>query len=223
MSPTPQITVHHLENSRSQRVLWMLEELGQPYALRLYRRHPKTMRAPPELEQVHPLGRAPAVELDGEVLVESGAILEELAERFGQLRPAPGTAEHRRYRFWMHYAEGSVMSPLLVRLIMAQVKSAPLPFFIKPIARTIAGKVDENFTEPEIRRHFAYIERCLGESPWLAGADFSAADVQMSFPIEAGAARGGVDTPHILDWLARIHARPAYQRALERGGPYTIL
>jgi glutathione S-transferase len=221
------IIVHHLEHSRSQRILWLLEELGTPYEIKHYKRHPKTSLAPPELKQVHPLGKSPVI-VDGDVTVaETGAIIEYLIERDGggRLVPPAGTAEKRRWTYWLHFAEGTAMSPLLMKLVFNRLRTAPMPFFAKPIAKAIASKVVDGFVQPGIDRHNAYIESELGVFPWFAGAEFSAADVMMSFPIEAAAARGGLDEryPRSLAWLERIQSRPAYRRALERGGPYEIL
>ena len=220
--------VHHLENSRSQRVLWLLEELEAPYELIRYERDPETMRAPPELAKLHPLGKSPLVTIgDDTVLAESGAIVEHLVEAYGEgrLRPEPGTEEHRRYRFWMHYAEGSLMPPLLVRLIFNKLLTSPVPFFVKPVVKTIVKKVDRAFTGPELARHTEFIEDALTRHEWFAGDEFSAADVQMSFPLEALVARQdpGARSPGITTFLERIHARPAYVQALERGGPYDLL
>jgi len=222
-----ELTVHHLDSSRSQRVLWLLEELEVPYALVIHERDPVTKRAPPELRKVHPLGKSPVVTLeDGTVLAESGAIIEALVDRYGdgRLRPQPGTDEHQRYRFFMHYAEGSLMPPLLVRFIMARLRSAPLPFFVRPVAKGIARKIDETFTDPEIARHVSFIEGELEGRQWLVGDEVTAADVQMSFPLEALLGRaGGVGShPRISGLVERMRARPAYQRALERGGPYDL-
>jgi len=220
------ITVHHLNNSRSQRVLWLLEELGQPYEIVRYQRDAKTMLAPPELLAVHPLGKSPVI-TDGDVTIaESGAIIEYLLETRGAgagLRPVPGTPEARRFTYWLHFAEGSAMPPLVMKLVFQKVKSSPMPFFVKPIARGIADKVLSTFIDPNLKRQIAFMEGELAHGPWFAGAAFSAADIQMSFPVEAAAQRAGIDaqrTPHLADWLRRAHARPAYQRALERGGPY---
>lgn len=220
------IIVHHLNNSRSQRILWLLEELGLPYEIKKYQRDRKTMLAPPELRAVHPLGKSPVV-TDGDIVVaESGAIIEYMVERQGgsQLVPAPGTADKRRYTYFMHYAEGSAMSPLLMKLVFDRIETAPMPFFVKPVARSIAQKVKGSFILPQIRQHLAFLEAELGKSTWFAGEDFSAADIQLSFVIEAAASRGGLDDqyPKLNAYLQRIHARPAYQRALERGGPFTI-
>jgi len=220
------ITVHHLENSRSQRVLWLLEELGVPYDISRYQRDPQTMLAPPELLKVHPLGKSPVI-TDGAVTVaESGAIIEYLVERHGGARLAPpiGSDEHLRYRYWLHFAEGSAMPPLLLKLIFNRIASAPMPFFVRPIARAISGKVLALMVEPNLKRQLDFMESELGRSEWFAGAEFSAADIQMSFPLEAAAQRAGLDAgrPRLWAFLQRIHARPAYRRALERGGPYSF-
>jgi glutathione S-transferase len=221
------ITVHHLNNSRSQRVLWLLEELGVPYEIQRYQRDPQTMLAPAALKAVHPLGKSPVITDDGMTVAESGAIVEYIVERYGQgrLAPKPGTPERLRYTYWLHYAEGSAMPPLVMKLIFTRLKSAPMPFFIRPIARAIADRALSGFVEPQIKLHLGYLEGELGKSPWFAGADFTAADVQMSFPLEAAAARGGLDAarPKLMEFLARIHARPAYQRALEKGGRYELM
>lgn len=221
------VVVHHLENSRSQRVLWLLEELEVPYELVRYERDPKTMRAPPSLRKLHPLGKSPAVTIgDDLVLVESGAIVEHLLDDYDDkgLRPEPGTDAHRRYRFWLHYAEGSLMPPLLVRLVIGRVRAAPLPFFIKPIAKAIANKVDGTFTDPEIEQHVKFIEGELSSHDWFAGDEFSAADVQMSFPLQGLVARMPPEqrTPGIAAFLERVEARPAYERAMKRGGPFDL-
>ncbi len=221
------ITVHHLENSRSQRVLWLLEELGVPYQVKRYARHPKTMLAPPELTQVHPLGKSPVI-TDGDATVaESGAIVEYLVDVYGQgrLRPKPGTMEQRRYTYWLHFSEGSMMPPLLMKLVFDKVRQAPVPFFIKPVVRGIADKVTTSFIAPNLSRMLAFMEAELQSRPWFAGSAFSAADIQMSFPLEAAAARAGLDAqyPRLTDWLQRIHQRPAYQKALAEGGPYSVL
>jgi glutathione S-transferase len=221
------ITVHHLENSRSQRVLWLLEELGLAYEIRAYKRDRKTGLAPPELKQVHPLGKSPVV-TDGDITVaESGAIVEYLVETYGKGRlvPPAGTPERRRWTYWLHFAEGSAMPPLLMTLVFNRVKAAKMPFFAKPIARGIADKVMKSFVQPNLDSQLAFMETELAKAPWFAGAEFSAADIQMSFPLEAAAARGGLDAayPKLTDFLARIHARPAYRKALERGGPYALM
>jgi len=221
------ITVHHLNHSRSQRVLWLLEELGLPYDLQHYERDPRTMLAPRQLRAVHPLGKSPVI-TDGTVtLAESGAILEYLVERYGAGRFAPphGSAERVRYTYWMHYAEGSLMPPLLLKLVFDQIAKAKMPFFAKPVARAIADRTLRSFVQPQIERHLDYLEGELKARDWFAGHAFSAADVQMSFPLEAARARGGLGPtrPRLMDFLERIHARPAYQRALASGGPFAIV
>jgi glutathione S-transferase len=222
------IIVHHLENSRSQRVLWLLEELGLPYEVKRYARDKKTSLAPPELLQVHPLGKSPVIG-DGDVTVaETGTIIEYLLERVPgtPLKHAPGSAEHRRYSYWLHFAEGSAMSPLLMTLIFNRIKTAPMPFFAKPIARAIADKTLSGFVNPNIQRQLAYMEAELATRDWFAGSAFSAADVMISFPLEVAATRAGLDAAHypkLAAFLERIHGRPAYQRALERGGPYALM
>ena len=225
------ITVHHLENSRSQRLLWLLEELGTPYTVQRYARDRKTLLAPPELKQVHPLGKSPVI-TDGAITVaESGAIIEYLLDAHAQvhgqgaLRPPPGTAERRQFTYWLHFAEGSAMPFLVMKLVFDKVRSAPVPFFIKPILKGVADEVGKTFLMPNITQQLAFIESTLAAQPWFAGAEFSAADVQMSYPLEAAAERVGLGSshPHISAWLQRIHARPAYQRALAQGGPYSAV
>jgi glutathione S-transferase len=220
------ITVHHLEHSRSQRVLWLLEELGLPYEIKRYARDPKTHLAPPELRAVHPLGKSPVITDDGRAIAESGAIVEYLVERHGQgrLKPPAGSDDALRWRYWLHFAEGTAMPPLLFTLVCERVKTAPMPFFVKPIARGIADRVMAGFVTPNLQRQLDFMEAELARSPWFAGEQFSAADVQMSFPLEAAAQRAGLDAsrPKLMDFLTRIHARPAYRRALERGGPYAF-
>ena len=221
------IVVHHLNNSRSQRVLWLLEELGVPYEVRRYQRNAKTMLAPPELRAVHPLGKSPVIEDDGQVLAESGAIVEYLAERYaeGRLMPPAGTPERMRYRYWMHFAEGTAQPPLLLKLLFDRLDKGPMPFFARPVARAIAQRVKDTYIQPNIERNLDFMEAELGRQAWFAGAGFSAADVQMSFPLEAAAMRGGLDAtrPRLMDFLERIHARPAYRRAIEKGGEYALL
>ncbi|HEY6940644.1 glutathione S-transferase [Dokdonella sp.] len=218
------IVVHHLNDSRSQRVLWLLEELGLPYEIVPYRRDPRTMLAPETLRRVHPLGKAPVVVDDGRVLAESGAIVEYLAERYGgtTLVPVRDSADWLRYRYWMHYAEGSAMPPLLLKLVFDRVEGARMPFFARPIARGIVARVRRGFVDPQLALHLDYLERELAARAWFTGDAFGAADIQMSFPIEAAAGRAGLDAtrPSLWRWLERVQARPAYRRALERGGGY---
>jgi glutathione S-transferase len=220
------ITVHHLNNSRSQRVLWLLEELGLDYEIKFYTRDRKTMLAPPELLAVHPLGKSPVI-TDGELTVaESGAIIEYLVERYGNgaLIPSAASSERLRYRYWLHYAEGSAMPPLLLKLVFDRIENAPAPFFVRPIAKAIAQRGKTSFIEPQLKRHLDFMEGELGQSLWFAGARMTAADIQMSFPLEAARARGGLDAsrPRLDQFLQRIHARDAYKRALARGGEFTL-
>jgi glutathione S-transferase len=203
------ITVHHLENSRSQRVLWMLEELGLPYAIKRYERNKKTMLAPPELRQVHPLGKSPVIDDDGLVIAETGAIAEYLVEKADGRLGAPAHRDSAlRYRFWLHYAEGSMMPPLLLKLVLARI-----PLFGKAALKRI---------QPMIDVHLDYVEGELAQRPWFAGDEMTAADIMMSFPLEAARSRAGLDAsrPATIAWLGKVHARPAYQAALAKGGPY---
>jgi glutathione S-transferase len=220
------IVVHHLERSRSQRVLWLLEELGVDYDVVRYARDPETLLAPASLREVHPLGKSPVVTDGALTLAESGAIVEYLVDTYGagRLAPPAGSPERLRYTYWLHYAEGSAMPPLLLKLVFDRLESAPMPWPVRPVARAIAGRVKSSFVMPQIERHLDYLEAELGRHAWFAGEAFSAADVQMSFPLEAAAARAGLDRgrPRLTDFLARIHARPAYARALERGGKFAI-
>jgi glutathione S-transferase len=215
------ITVHHLNNSRSHRVLWLLEELGLEYEVKHYKRE-ASLRAPASLREIHPLGKSPTVTDDGETLAESAAILEYLLERYGQGRfaPAPQTAEHRKYRYWMHYAEGSMMLPLVLMLIFRQMPKQPMPMLVRPVVRTLAGTVVDSFVQPQIDQHLAFVEGELAKTQWFAGDTFTAADIQMSFPMEAAAARGGLSETKPRSWsfIQRIRERPAYKRAIERGG-----
>ena len=221
------IVVHHLNNSRSQRILWLLEELGLEYEVKRYQRDPKTMLGPPELFAVHPLGKSPVITDGAQTLAESGAITEYLVDRYGKgrLAPAPDTPEHLRYTYWLHYAEGSAMPPLLLNLVFNRLDQGPMPFFVRPILRKVKERALASFIDPRIAQHLDFQEAELGKTRWFAGNEFSAADVQMSFPVEAAAARAGLDAsrPKLMAFLERIHARPAYQRALQRGGEYTLL
>jgi glutathione S-transferase len=223
------LTVHHLETSRSQRILWLLEELGVPYDLRVYRRNPATRLAPPELRAVHPLGKSPVITDDGEVLAESGAIIEYIVEKYGNrgqgelahLQPAPGTPEYRQCRYWMHYCEGSLMNWLVMKLVFVSIPNRPMPFFARPIARAICGKVQEQLVDPNLQAATAFIEQHLTRNRWFAGPDLTMADFQMSFGVEAllSRATGAAAHPHLSEYHARIRARPAYQRAEAKGGP----
>lgn len=218
------ITVHHLNDSRSQRVLWLLEELGAPYEVKRYQRDAKTMLAPPALKAIHPLGKSPVLD-DGDARVaETGAIVEYLLETHpaAHLRPAPGTEAARRFTYWLHYAEGSAMTPLLLKLIFNAIPGR-VPFLARGVAKGISKGMNAAMIDPQIAAHTAYWEAELGRSEWFAGDAFSAADIMMSFPVEAAGSRVGygADKPKLKAFLQKIHARPAYQRALERGGPYS--
>ena len=221
------ITVHHLENSRSQRVLWLLEELELPYEVKHYARDPDTLFAPPELTAMHPLGKSPVI-TDGDVTVaESGAIAEYLLDTYGRgrFKPPSGTPAYREYTYWLHFAEGSAMPMLLLKLVFDKLRHAPMPFFVKPVARAMANRVEQSFVTPNLERQLAFVEAELANREWFAGDDFTAADILMSFPLEVANTRAGLGRryPNILDWLLRIHIRPAYQRALTRGGRYRVL
>jgi glutathione S-transferase len=218
------VVVHHLNNSRSQRVLWLLEELGVPYEVKRYERDAKTMLAPPSLTAIHPLGKSPVI-VDGDVTVaESGAIIEYLVSKYGdgRLIPPAATAQRLRYTYWLHYAEGSTMSPLLLKLVFDRVAANPAPWPVRAIARRIAATVTNNFIAPNLKRHFDFIEAELSAHAWFAGEQFTAADVQMSFPLELAVSRAGLNAsrPKSTAFLDRIHVRDAYKRALERGGKY---
>ena len=219
------LTVHHLNNSRSQRVLWLLEELEVPYEIVKYERDPKTMLAPPSLQAIHPLGKSPVI-TDGDVTVaESGAIIEYIVEKYGKGRfvPAAGTQAYQDYRYFMHYAEGSLMPFLLLKLIFGKMKSAPMPFFVKPIARKIADTVSKQFVDPNLTRHLTFLADHLGKHAWFAGDEITAADIQMSFPLEGAVARAGSSvSSRLTDFVKKFQARPAYKRALEKGGPYEL-
>ena len=223
------ITVHHLETSRSQRVLWLLEELGLPYEIVLYKRDRKTRLAPPELKAVHPLGKSPVI-TDGDLTIaESGAILEYLVERYGQdaqgelagLQPKPGTEEHRQARFWMHYAEGSLMNWLVMKLVFMTIPTQPMPFFVRPIARKLCAQAMKKLVDPNVSTALAFMEDHLARHAWFAGEQLSIADFQMSFPVEAALSRGAKlgSYPKLKAYKERMEARPAYRRALEKGGP----
>ncbi|MBQ0754018.1 MAG: glutathione S-transferase [Gammaproteobacteria bacterium] len=220
------LIVHHLNNSRSQRVLWLLEELGVPYEIKHYQRDAKTMLAPAELKAVHPLGKSPVITDGDQVIAESGAIIEYLCRAYGNDKVVPSTKQGMLdYSYFLHYAEGSAMPLFVMKLIFGEIPKRPMPFFVRPIARALCGQVIKTWLQPQINTHLAFLEQTLQASPWFAGSEFSAADIQMSFPIEAAAVRDKVSTkyPALNDYLRRIHERPAYKRALERGGPYNLM
>jgi len=210
------IKVHHLNYSRSLRVLWLLEELGLEYSIQPWERD-KNFRAPPEAAEVHPLGRFPIVEVDGRVLAESGAVLEYFADREGKLKPTDDDGKVE-CTFFMHYGEGSVMPPLLVKLILTRLRTAPMPFFVKPIARGIADKIDASYTNSALDLHLGFVEETLGKRPYFAGDDFTIADIQMFYPVEAALLRAKGDYPNMSAWRDRVTSRPAYQRAEAQGG-----
>lgn len=214
------ITVHYLEKSRAHRALWLLEELGLDYEVKTYLRT-REYRAPESLKAVHPLGKSPVIEDDGRIVAESGAITEYLVERYGgeSLRPAAGTDERLRYTYWMHYAEGSAMPLLVMKLIFSRLPSQ-MPFFLRPVARMISGGVNGKLIDPQLADHLALWKTELARDGYFAGSAFSAADIAMSFPVEAGLTRiaDGQDVAVLRRWLEAIRARPAYQRAIARGG-----
>jgi glutathione S-transferase len=223
----PMITLHHLENSRSQRILWLLEELGVDYDIKHYKRDSKTSLAPPELLAVHPLGKSPVI-TDGDITVaESGAIVEYLVGKYdhGRLLPTDGSAERMAYTYWLHYAEGSFMPLMIISLILSRIESAPVPFFLKPVTKGIASKVKDSYLNPNVKRNLEFIEATLSKSKWFCGANMTAADIQMSFPLEAAAVRSDLATnyPKAAAFLNRIHALPAYKAALKKGGPYALM
>jgi glutathione S-transferase len=218
------ITVHHLNNSRSQRVLWLLEELGCEYQVVKYQRDPHTLLAPPQLRSIHPLGKSPVVTDGAQTLAESGAILEYLIERYGngRLRPPAGSPERLRYTYWLHYAEGSAMPPLLLKLVFIRLPR-PVPPLIRPIVRAVARRAQESLIDPQLRTHIDFWEGELQKATWFAGEELTGADIQMSFPLEAAAARAGIALgSRVSGFLERIHARPAYRRALEAGGEFRL-
>lgn len=219
------ITVHHLNNSRSTRVLWLLEELGLPYEIKFYQRDPQTMQAPDALKAIHPLGKAPILTDDGQVVAESGAIIEYLIGRYDSDRLAPSETSPERlaYTFWLHYAEGSAMPPLLLKLVFSQVvKKAP--FLLRPLAAAIAAGANKAFIDKQLALHGAYWNETLAKQPWFAGEHFSAADIQMSFPVLVFLTRSGMAErfPLLSDFAAKIADRPAYAAAIKKGGPIAL-
>ena len=227
------ITVHHLETSRSQRVLWLLEELGVPYELKIYQRDKVTKLAPPELKKIHPLGKSPVITDGNEVIAESGAIIEYLVEMYGaqttaadlaHLQPALRTPEQRQCRFWMHYAEGSLMNWMVVKLVFMKIPTQPMPFFVKPIAKALCAKVQAKLIDPNINTSIDFMEQHLSKNTWFSGANLTMADFQMSFAVEATLSRSSKAQActHLQAYLQRVHARPAYQRAIAKGGPVVM-
>ena len=221
------LTVHHLENSRSHRIVWLLEELGADYHITRYGRDMETGLAPPELLEIHPLGKAPVITDGDKTIAESGAIIEYLIYEYddGRLKPVDGTAEQLAYTYWLHYAEGTFASLMMLSLVMARIEDAPLPFFLKPVAKGIAGKVRDGYLDPNVKRNLEFMEWTLSESKWFCGTRFSAADVQMSFALEAAEVRTDLSIayPQLAAFLVEIRERPAYKAALDKGGHYELM
>ncbi|MBT8103418.1 MAG: glutathione S-transferase [Gammaproteobacteria bacterium] len=221
------LIVHHLENSRSQRILWLLEELGVDYEIKRYGRDKVTSLAPPELKEIHPLGKAPVIVDDDVTVAESGAIIEYLVQTYddGRLHPNTGTPEWREYTYWMHYAEGTFMPFMIISLILARIETSPMPFFVKPIAKGIAGKVRASYLDANVKSNLDFMEDTLSHSKWFCGDRFTAADVQMSFALEAAEVRTDLDSayPHLAGFLKTVRAKPAYKAALDRGGHYELM
>ena len=221
------ITVHHLENSRSQRIVWLLEELGVDYEIRRYGRDRQTGLAPPELLEVHPLGKAPVITDGDRTVAESGAIIEYLMYEYddGRLRPQDGTDERLAYNYWLHYAEGTFAPLMILSLVLSRIEEAPMPFFLRPVAKGIAQKVRDAYLDANVRRNLEFMDATLKDSRWFCGNVFTAADVQMSFALEAAEARTTLtdEYPHLAAFLETIRARPAYQRALDKGGHYELM
>jgi len=218
------LVVHHLNNSRSQRVLWALEELGVPYEVKTFQRDEITNLAPASLKAIHPLGKSPVI-TDGDLtLAESGAIIEYLVRTYGKggFIPPASSGAYQSYVYWLHFAEGSLMPPMVLKLVFDKIVSSPMPFFAKPIAKGIAKKVMTGYVGPTIKDNLDFIESHLKSHEWFAGDHLSGADFQMSFPLEAWVARNPDDSsyPRIAAYVKRVHERPAYQKALNTGGPY---
>jgi glutathione S-transferase len=216
------ITVHHLNNSRSQRILWLLEELSVPYSVVHYERDPDTLLAPPALAKVHPLGKSPVIVDGAHVIAESGAIVDYIIDIFGQGRliPPPGSNERLQYTYWLHFAEGTAMPPLLMALVFGEIPKR-MPAIIRPLGRAINKGVRRGFLQPMLDAHMALMQTQLATAAWFAGPEFTAADIMMSFPIETANAHFGLaGHPALQTWLTRIHQRPAYRAALITGGPY---
>jgi glutathione S-transferase len=211
------ITVHHLENSRSQRILWLLEELGLPYEIRIYRRNKATFLAPPELKAIHPLGKSPVITDDGKVIAESALIIDYLVDKYGKgmLKPV-NEDELLRYKYWLHYTEGSLMTPLLMTLVFQKVQDSPMPFFVKPVAKRIADSVRKNWIRPQLKLHFDFLEAEISKTGWFVGDSFTAADIMLTYPLEAAQERGGLKRPRLEAFLRKMTERPAYKRALEK-------
>lgn len=219
------ITLHHLNNSRSQRILWLLEELELDYEIVFYQRDKNTLLAPDSLKAIHPLGKSPVISDDatGIRLAESGAMIEYLVQTYGKnLLPEQGSEAHWQYLYWLHFSEGSLMPPMVMNLVLTKVKTSPMPFFARPIAKAIVNKIIDGFSGPDIKLSLDFIEQHLSNNTWFCGEQLTGADMQMSFPLEANAARGVINDhyPHTLAYVKRFQARPAYQAGLSKGGDY---
>lgn len=218
------LTVHHLKQSRSQRVLWALEELNLPYQIVRYQRG-ANMLAPDSLKKIHPLGKSPIVEDNGHVIAESGAILEYLQEIGDpESRFKPQDIDGKlQYRFWLHYAEGSLMSLMMIKLVLQMLGKSPVPLGLRTVGKVLGTGVQKAWLNKQIATHAGFIESHLAKTPWFAGETLSMADIQMSFPLFALLSRGGIPSlPNITAWKARVEARPAWQQAIEKGGPFSL-
>ncbi|MCC2617575.1 glutathione S-transferase [Aestuariibacter halophilus] len=216
------IVLHHLENSRSQRILWLLEEVGLPYEIKVYARDPQTNLAPEALARIHPLGKSPVITDGDTVVAESGAIVEYLIETYApQWRPPAGSDEGHQYRYWMHFAEGTLMPPMVAKVVLDKARTKAKPFFVRWVANALIDKIMAAYFGPNIQRNLDFVEHYLSEHQWFAGEQPSGADVQMLFPLEASVARGAAARcPAIKAWVDRVHQREGYQRALQKGGQY---
>lgn len=217
------ITLHHLEHSRSQRIIWLLEMLQIDYQVKRYARDPETSLAPEELKKIHPLGKSPVITDGDQTVAESGNIIEYLIETYGESKlPTLTATDQQQSRYWLHYAEGSLMPFLVMTLVLDKIQTAPMPFFIRPIAKALVGKVMAAFTSPNISRNIDYIEQHLADNKWFAGDHISAADFQMIFPLEAALSRSdkAQSAQHIRRYVSQVHELAEYQSALKKGGPY---
>lgn len=217
------ITVHHLTQSRSHRIIWLLEELKVPYQIKTYQRHPITQMAPPELVKIHPLGKSPIITDGKYTIAESGAIIEYLIDHYGkgQFRPQSGSDEFLRYQYFMHYTEGSLMPPLVLSLIFNMIPKQPMPFFIKPVMKEISRNIHKMYINPQIHLNLKFLESELAKNKWFAGSEFSAADIHMSFPLIAASnnLENFKDYPKLRHFIKSVQERPAYKIAIEKGGP----
>lgn len=217
------IVLHHLNNSRSQRILWLLEEIGVDYELKTYQRNPKTQLAPEALKAIHPLGKSPVLTDGDRVLAESGLIIDYLIQTYApQWQPVAGSDAWYQNQYWLYFAEGSLMPPLLLTLVFDTIRNSRMPFIAKPVAKAIADRVTKQFVSPDVKRLLRFIDDQLAGRDWFGAEQLSGADFQMSFPLEAARARRLVtdEHPNIRRFLACVAERPAYQRALDRGGRY---